>query len=76
MSEADLNAIVAASVRRRRLSKGWSQEELAARCGLHRTYVGAIERSERNITLETLERLADALDCRAESLLAARKKAK
>lgn len=54
--------IVAASVRRLRVARGWSQEELGARARLHRTYVGAIERSEENITLRTLDQLADALD--------------
>lgn len=38
-----------------------SQEAFAAKCGLHRTYVGAIERAEENITLLTLDKLAKAL---------------
>jgi transcriptional regulator with XRE-family HTH domain len=53
--------IVAASVRRLRQKNGWSQEELGARAGLHRTYIGAIERCEENITLRTLDLLANAL---------------
>ncbi|MEH2199640.1 helix-turn-helix domain-containing protein [Nostoc sp.] len=48
---------------------GISQEDLAERCGLHRTYVGAIERSERNITLQTLERLAESLGVSPHDLL-------
>ena len=56
-----LRKTVAANIRRLRTARGWSQEALADRCGLHRTYVGAIERGERNITLETLERIAVAL---------------
>jgi transcriptional regulator with XRE-family HTH domain len=40
---------------------GLSQEELAHRAGLHRTYVGAVERGERNITLMSAQRLAEAL---------------
>lgn len=60
---------IADQVRLLRLSKGWSQEELAARCGLHRTYVGAVERAERNITVGTLYKLAHALECEATDLL-------
>ena len=44
-----------------RLSKGISQEVLADKAGLHRTYVSSVERGERNVTLETIEKLADAL---------------
>ena len=46
------------TVRERR---GWSQEDLAFRCRLHRTYVGAIERAEYNLTLRSLRRITDAL---------------
>ena len=53
--------IVAASIPRLRHKNGWSQEELGARARLHRTYIGAIERCEENITLRTLDQLADAL---------------
>jgi len=45
----------------RRRTLGISQEELADRCGLHRTYIGGIERAERNITIATLEQLAEGL---------------
>jgi len=56
-------------VRRLRRAKGWSQEEMAARCRLHRTYIGAIERGEGNITLDTLDLLAGALGAKPEQLL-------
>lgn len=46
-----------------------SQEELAYICGLHRTYIGAVERGERNVTLSTLEVLADALGVNVPELL-------
>lgn len=58
-----------ANVRRLRNRLGVSQEELAARCGLHRTYVGSVERGERNVSLLNILRLAQALGCRAEELL-------
>jgi transcriptional regulator with XRE-family HTH domain len=48
-------------IREKRNKLGLSQEELAARAGLHRTYIGMIERAEKNITLENIERLAKAL---------------
>ena len=50
-----------ARVRQARLDLGWSQEELAFRSGLHRTYVGAVERGERNVALLNLRKLATAL---------------
>lgn len=64
-----LQAVIAANVRRLRLAKGLSQEELAEVCGYHRTYVGGIERGERNITITTLEALAVSLGVDAQDLL-------
>jgi transcriptional regulator with XRE-family HTH domain len=49
------------NIRILRLRAGLSQEKLAERANLHRTYVGAVERAERNITLINAERLAKAL---------------
>lgn len=48
-------------VREKRLELGWSQEELGTRAHVHRTYVGMIERAEKNITLENIEKIAKAL---------------
>lgn len=48
-------------VRAEREGLGLSQEALAAKAGMHRTYVGMIERAEKNITLENIDRLAKAL---------------
>jgi transcriptional regulator with XRE-family HTH domain len=48
-------------VRHFRKLKGISQEELADKCDLHRTYIGSVERGERNITLLNAERIAMAL---------------
>ena len=45
-----------------RKAAGFSQEGFAAACGLDRTYVGGIERGERNLALRNLEKVADALD--------------
>ena len=56
-----LHAVIAGNVRALRKGKKLSQEALADLCGYHRTYVGMIERGERNITIATLEALAGAL---------------
>jgi transcriptional regulator with XRE-family HTH domain len=64
-----LQAIVAANVKRLRLRLGLSQEQLAEVCGYHRTYIGSIERGERNITILTLEAVAVALRVKPADLL-------
>jgi transcriptional regulator with XRE-family HTH domain len=52
-----------------RKAKGWSQEDLAKKSGLHRTYIGSIERSERNVSLINIEKIAKALRVRITVLL-------
>ena len=56
-------------VKKLRKAKGWSQEDLAKRAGLHRTYIGSIERSERNVSLINIERIAKALCVKIKGLL-------
>lgn len=56
-------------VERLRKAKGWSQEELAKRADLHRTYIGSIERSERNVSLINIARIAKALSVPIEYLI-------
>jgi len=48
-------------IRKLRSRKGWSQEEFAAISGLHRTYIGAVERGEKNLTISTIHTLAKTL---------------
>lgn len=61
--------IVGQNVARGRKLKGWSQERLAAECGLHRTYIGGIERGERNISLKNVAKITDALEITPAELL-------
>ncbi|UKP00219.1 helix-turn-helix domain-containing protein [Nostoc sp. UHCC 0870] len=56
-------------VRDERLKQGLSQEELAEKAGLHRTYIGMIERAEKNITLINIDKLAKALELTIDNLL-------
>jgi len=67
--ESMLRKNLARNLRRERSKRGISQDELADICGLHRTYVGGIERCERNITLSTLEKISNALRINALELL-------
>jgi len=62
-------SIVAENVKRLRLQPGWSQEDCAEKCNLHRTYIGAVERGERNITLATLDTIAAAFGVSSVELL-------
>ncbi|HXX22429.1 MAG TPA: helix-turn-helix transcriptional regulator [Terriglobia bacterium] len=68
----ELRQTLAANIRLFRSKLGVSQEELADRCSLHRTYVGAIERAERNVTLSTLEVFSRALGVSVPVLLTPR----
>jgi transcriptional regulator with XRE-family HTH domain len=64
-----LQKTVADNVRRRREGLGLSQEAFADLCGYHRTYIGAIERGDRNITLATLFAIANTLKVEPQQLL-------
>lgn len=54
------------NVREERLKQNLSQEELASRAGVHRTYIGMIERAEKNITLENIKKISKALNLQIE----------
>ena len=65
----DIRIIFGNRLRTLRLSQNISQEELAFRSGLHRTYVSSVERGERNISLANISKLAKALDVEPYELL-------
>lgn len=65
----EIRKVLAGNVRALRSRLGISQEELGDICGLHRTYVGSVERAERNVTLSTLETLSEALGVSVPNLL-------
>ena len=57
------------NVQAARQALGISQEELAFRAGLHRTYIGMVERAERSISLQDAKKIADALNVKIDTLL-------
>jgi transcriptional regulator with XRE-family HTH domain len=68
-SDSPLRQALARNLRDFRGERGLSQEELADLAGLHRTFVGAVERRERNISVDNIGKLADALGVPASVLL-------
>jgi transcriptional regulator with XRE-family HTH domain len=57
----DLQKRVGANIRADRHARGLSQEEMADQIGVHRTYLGGVERGERNLTLRSLEHMAEMI---------------
>jgi transcriptional regulator with XRE-family HTH domain len=66
--EKDVGKTFGQKVRDLRRERGFSQEELAARAGVHRTYLGGIERGERNPSLKNIAAIANALGVRLSNL--------
>src|ERR1700761_467898 len=61
MTDGDLKVLFGTTIKSKRSELGMSQEELADRAGLHRTYVSDVERGTRNVSLGSIEKLAHAL---------------
>lgn len=62
MAKKDLTLVkLGNNLRKAREKKSWSQEELAHKCGVHRTYIGAVERGEYNVTILTLKKITKKL---------------
>ena len=68
-SQITARARFAVNLRSARLAHRLSQEELAARAGLHRNYIGSVERNEKNISIDSMERLAVVLGVDVVDLL-------
>jgi transcriptional regulator with XRE-family HTH domain len=65
----NLRHVLAKNMRLLRNDLGLSQEELAHKAKLHRTYIGMIERSERNLSIDNIEKIANALGAKPHQLL-------
>ena len=65
----NVRQIFGENLRRHRHALGLSQEELAEKAGLHRTYIGSVERGERNVSIDNMERLALAVEATIKRLL-------
>ena len=69
MPEGQLQVVLGQNIRRERLARGLSQEDFAQVLGYHRTYVGTLERGERNLSLRAIERSSDTLGAEPLDLL-------
>lgn len=69
MQKSPILELFGQNVRKLRVERGLSQEQLADKAGLHRTYIGMIERAEKNITLLNMEKLSIALSSTISELL-------
>lgn len=75
MDHTDLQTALGKTIRELRAERGYSQESFADVVGLHRTYMGGIERGERNVGVVNLARIAQALDLPTSGLIAEAEKA-
>ena len=64
----NINDIFTQNLKYYRKERNYSQEELAEKSGLHRTYISLIERNKRNISIKTIEKIAEALEVDAYKL--------
>jgi len=64
----NLQPILGARIRKLRKEREWSQERMAEMCGMHWTYIGQVERGERNLTLHSIQSIAKALNLKISEL--------
>ncbi|WP_288255169.1 helix-turn-helix transcriptional regulator [uncultured Hydrogenophaga sp.] len=69
VNKLSARALLSLNIVRLRREKGWSQDALALECGLHRTFVAHVERQERNVSIDNVEKLASALQVPVSHLL-------
>ena len=69
MTTNNIIQLFATNVRPRRIEQNISQEKLAEKCGLHRTYISDIERCKRNVSLDAIQKIAEALSVKPHELL-------
>lgn len=62
---SDFRALLAHNVRRLRAARGWSQEKLALEAGISRSFIGDLERQDRNVSIDTIRKITVALGVRA-----------
>jgi transcriptional regulator with XRE-family HTH domain len=67
--EGDLQRAVGRNLKAYRKARGLSQEDFAELAGVHRTYMGSVERGERNLTLKSVERIAERIDLDPTALI-------
>lgn len=60
--------IFSSNMKNYRRKAGFTQEELAEKAGFHRTYIGSVERAERNVSIDAMEKIALALDLSIDQL--------
>ncbi len=70
MSNKNFAIALGHAIRQKRVESGMSQEAFAEKVGVHRTYIGSVERGERNVSLDNILRIATSLGLRASELLA------
>jgi DNA-binding XRE family transcriptional regulator len=68
-TEAEVRATLSESLKRFRALRGLSQEDLATLAGVNRTFVSQIERETKNVSIDSLRRIANALECEVYTLL-------
>jgi transcriptional regulator with XRE-family HTH domain len=69
-----LRVVLAKNIRSLRKERGLSQESLADEAGLHRTYIGSVERAERNVSIDNIEKISKALKVSGARLLSEQSK--
>jgi transcriptional regulator with XRE-family HTH domain len=69
----NVRVLVGDRIRNLRKERGWSQEKLGEKADLHHTYVGAVERGEKNASIDTLDKIADAMGIEMADLFTIKK---